>query len=165
MHAERLTHADIPLYIDIRRRMLADSPVAFLPSPSEDRNLDPEYLAQAMASGDPAIFGIREHDRLLASARVTRQPLAKRAHVALIMGVFVDPAARGRGMGECIINACVQHARTLGGVTQVQLSVSSGSPAAQRLYQRLGFVAWGTEREATRVDGCWYDEIHMVLRL
>ena len=167
MQADRLTVADIPLCIDVRRRMLADTPWAFLPSPAEDRLLDAKHLARVIATGEVVLFGIREgeNDRLLATARIAREPLAKRAHVAQIMGVFVDPAARGRGLGESIVAACIQHARAWPGVTQVRLSVSSGSPAAQRLYQRLGFVAWGIEHDAIRVDGRFYDETHMVLRL
>jgi hypothetical protein len=33
------------------------------------------------------------------------------------------------------------------------------------LYASLGFVAWGREPAALRIDGVDYDEIHMALRL
>jgi RimJ/RimL family protein N-acetyltransferase len=51
------------------------------------------------------------------------------------------------------------------GVSKVQLSVSSTAPAAQRVYESLGFVAWGRESDALRLNGNSADEIHMDLRL
>jgi len=34
-----------------------------------------------------------------------------------------------------------------------------------RLYERLGFEAWGRVPEATEHDGQLFDEIHMTIRL
>lgn len=53
----------------------------------------------------------------------------------------VDPAAQGRGVGEALVRACVARAREVG-CRAVVLSTKQFSEvtAAQRLYQRLGFV-------------------------
>lgn len=149
----------------IRRQMLDDSPWSFSSSPEGDRGLDAEHLRQTMASVDAAVMGVRGADGLVAAATTTREVRAKRRHVAWVMGVFVVPEMRGRGLGAAVVGACVEHARAWEGVTQVQLGVSASSPAARRLYERLGFVAWGIEREALRVGGVWHDEVHMALRL
>ena len=63
------------------------------------------------------------------------------------------------------MQAAVQHARSCAGVDYVDLAVSENAPEALRLYESLGFSAWGREPEATQVDGQRYDEIHMTLRL
>jgi len=63
------------------------------------------------------------------------------------------------------MGAAIETARSWPGVDYVGLSVSVRSQAALRLYQRLGFVVWGTEPDVARVGGTDYDEVHLALRL
>jgi ribosomal protein S18 acetylase RimI-like enzyme len=53
--------------------------------------------------------------------------------------LVVDPAARGRGVGEALVAWCVDRARA-GGATVLRLSTQDTMTAAGRLYRRLGFV-------------------------
>jgi GNAT superfamily N-acetyltransferase len=53
--------------------------------------------------------------------------------------LVVDPDARGRGVGEALVNWCVERARAAG-VRTLRLSTQTGMAAAGRLYLRLGFV-------------------------
>jgi ribosomal protein S18 acetylase RimI-like enzyme len=50
----------------------------------------------------------------------------------------VDPAARGRGVGEALTRACLERAAAIGGELVV-LHTTRWMAAAQRLYERLGF--------------------------
>jgi len=52
--------------------------------------------------------------------------------------LVVDPAARGRGVGELLVRACLERARAAGKRRMV-LSTERGMHAAHRLYERLGF--------------------------
>lgn len=52
----------------------------------------------------------------------------------------VARAGRGKGAGEALVRACIQRARAIEGVTRLVLSTQPGSPAAHRIYERLGFV-------------------------
>ncbi len=58
---------------------------------------------------------------------------------AVIRMLVVDPAARGRGIGEALVRACVQEA-SAAGCRRVRLSTQDDSRAAHRIYRRLGFV-------------------------
>lgn len=58
---------------------------------------------------------------------------------AWIEDVVVDEAARGRGVGEALSRAAVERARALGART-VDLTSRPKREAANRLYQRIGFV-------------------------
>lgn len=49
------------------------------------------------------------------------------------------PAARGRGVGETLVRACIERARTAGAARLV-LSTGVEMTAAHRLYERLGFA-------------------------
>jgi ribosomal protein S18 acetylase RimI-like enzyme len=51
----------------------------------------------------------------------------------------VDPAARGRGVGELLMRACLDRARAAGKHRMV-LSTDRRMAAAHRLYARLGFA-------------------------
>ena len=62
---------------------------------------------------------------------------------AWIEDVVVDEAGRGQGVGEALTNAMVERARELGCRT-VDLTSRPSREAANRLYQRAGFVARDT---------------------
>jgi RimJ/RimL family protein N-acetyltransferase len=47
-------------------------------------------------------------------------------------------------------------------VRQIVLGANAANPAAVKLYQSLGFEAFGLERGFMLIDGQLYDEIHMV---
>ena len=58
---------------------------------------------------------------------------------AVIRMLAVAPQARGRGIGEALVRACLDAARE-DGCTVVRLSSQEEMTAAHRLYERLGFV-------------------------
>ena len=68
---------------------------------------------------------------------VFRIPTAVRAWIE---DVVVDGAARGRGVGEALNQFALELARAKGAKT-VDLTSRPSREAANRLYQRLGFVA------------------------
>lgn len=57
---------------------------------------------------------------------------------AWIEDVVVDEAARGKGVGERLVNAAIDRAR-LANAKSVDLTSRPNREAANRLYQRLGF--------------------------
>lgn len=50
----------------------------------------------------------------------------------------VDPAAQGRGVGQALVEACIDRARAHG-ASAIVICVRDFSKPAQRLYARLGF--------------------------
>ena len=58
---------------------------------------------------------------------------------AWIEDVIVDEAARGKGVGRIINEAAIDHAFAHGAIT-VDLTSRPSREAANRLYQRIGFV-------------------------
>jgi len=59
---------------------------------------------------------------------------------AWIEDVVVDASARGHGVGEALNMTAIQHARQRGATT-IELTSRPSREAANRLYQRIGFVA------------------------
>jgi len=81
-------------------------------------------------------------DRILGSLTLAwfRIPTGVRAWIE---DVVVDEAARGHGVGELLNRSALDRARELGAKT-VDLTSRPSREAANRLYQRIGFVARDT---------------------
>ena len=101
--------------------------------------------------GRAAIFGAFLDGTLAGMAGFAPQESAKRAHKALLWGMYVRAAARNAGVGKRLVAAVLDHAR--GRVEMVQLTVVSENEAARRLYRAMGFVEYGYEKRALRQDG------------
>jgi ribosomal protein S18 acetylase RimI-like enzyme len=67
-------------------------------------------------------------------------------------------------LAQQLVEAVIAGARDAGAIL-LQLSVTVGNVAAQRLYRRMGFTVYGVERRAYLVDGRLYDSELMVLDL
>jgi ribosomal protein S18 acetylase RimI-like enzyme len=65
--------------------------------------------------------------------------------------LVVDPAARGRGVGELLVSDCLARARAAG-KTRMVLSTEPRMVAAHRLYARLGFARL-PERDWSPIPG------------
>ena len=65
--------------------------------------------------------------------------------------LVVDPAVRGRGVGELLVRSCLDRARAAGKRRMV-LSTDPRMTAAHRLYERLGFTRL-PERDWSPIPG------------
>ncbi len=164
MLVRTLTPADGAAFLALRREMLADSPWSFASSPEDDVAMSPGFMEVKLLEPGQAIVGAFEDEgtRLVASAGLFRDRHLKMAHRARVWGVYVTPGSRGRGVAAAVVERAVEVARSWPGVNSVGLSVSARAVGARRVYERLGFRAWGVEPAVVRIDGEECDEVHMV---
>jgi len=95
---------------------------------------------EAMLHSDTSILFIARHsdfDEIIGMATLVlyRVPTGLRGYIE---DVVVELHARGRGIGEALTRACLEHAKNAG-VPQVGLTSNPGRMAANHLYQRMGF--------------------------
>jgi len=98
-----------------------------------------DALEEIVASPATVMFVAREDDGpILGSLTLAlfRIPTGLRAWIE---DVVVDESARGKGVGSALNEAALDHARSVGART-VDLTSRPTREAANRLYQRLGFV-------------------------
>jgi ribosomal protein S18 acetylase RimI-like enzyme len=79
--------------------------------------------------------------------------------------MYVTPPHRRQGIGSRLLEAALRHAAAVPGVSWVHLSVSAAAPAAQRLYERVGFHVRGSEPEALHHEGRTVTEHHLARRV
>ena len=98
-----------------------------------------EELEEIVGSPATVLFVARDGDSpILGSLTLAlfRIPTGLRAWIE---DVVVDESARGKGVGAALNEAAIDHARSVGART-VDLTSRPSREAANRLYQRLGFV-------------------------
>lgn len=162
----RIAPDEAEQYVAMRREMLIDTPAAFSGTVDDDSMLDVEQVRKWCDHDVFGLFGAFDGSgTLLAAAGFHRDERSKSSHKSTIWGVYTTPLARRRGLGRRVMEVVLEHAAGLEGLRVVQLSVSESTPGAERLYASLGFEVWGTEPDATVVDGELLAERHMWRRV
>ena len=156
--------AESDAFIRLRREALEVEPLAFSSSPADDHAQSVEMVRQYLAHPTQAIFGAFEPD-LVGVAGIVQEACQKSRHKARLWGVYVTSSRRREGLGHALVQAVIDFARSLEGVSRIQLAVTDPSRSARALYERLGFVTWGTEPAAVHVGGATVAEHHMTLVL
>jgi L-phenylalanine/L-methionine N-acetyltransferase len=87
----------------------------------------------------------------------------RRRHV-MSLGVSVEPAAQGQGVGTALMTSLCDYADRWAGVLRIELTVYTDNAVAIRLYRNFGFELEGTCRSYALRDGLFVD-VHAMARL
>ena len=99
-------------------------------------------LAAIIANDSCDVLVAKDGDSIVGSLTLVVFPIPTGIR-AWIEDVVVDESSRGKGVGEALNTFALQRARERGAKT-VDLTSRPSREAANRLYQRLGFVARDT---------------------
>ncbi|MGU3780568.1 N-acetyltransferase family protein [Burkholderia metallica] len=161
-----LDAADAARFQTVRLRAVDTAPTSFLPTLEEESQVPvDEFATRITPNHERAVFGAFDGDTLVGITGVRRDARVKIALKATIWGVFVDPAYRGRGIAQTLLESATVHAAQAWGCKQLMLCVNEVNATAERLYASQGFVRFGTEPRSMFVNGRFYDEHHMVKTL
>jgi GNAT superfamily N-acetyltransferase len=131
----RLGPDDWATFREIRLAALADAPSAFGSTLAHERTLGESDWRGKLAGR--AQFIARDPRGVLGTAGGYRDG----DFIALI-SMWVEPRARGRGVGGALVARVVSHAREQG-CRSIKLRVTEGNAPAERLYARFGFARTG----------------------
>jgi RimJ/RimL family protein N-acetyltransferase len=160
MHETRLlSGTDAKAFQTLRLGALERHPAAFAAAPEEEAGRSAEEVALRLEEG--AVFGAFVDGRLVGSAGFARPERAKKRHKGLLWGVYVEAAMRGQGLGRCLVEDVIGHARDR--VDQLHATVSTCNLAARELYRRLGFQIYGLEPRGLKVGDHYFDQELLVL--
>jgi RimJ/RimL family protein N-acetyltransferase len=160
-----LTRNDAEAFRALRLKAIQDSPAALWPTYEEEARATREAVIERIRTTDHQIaFGAFNDLELIGVTGLRREALAQVAHRAMLWGVFLDVAWRGRGISRRLLETAIAHARETH-VLQIHLCVHTENPRAEGLYRSVGFEENGLEARAIRVGNRFYDERRMMLRL
>ena len=171
MLIRRLVAADAQVYWQTRNRGLAEFPDAFTTTHAEGVATPPEKLALRVgdagdSGSDHFVLGAFDEDGTLAAqVGFEREARSKSRHKGTLIGMYVVPEFRGRGLGKQLVAALIAEARARAGMEQINLTVTHRNAEARALYLKAGFVSFGVEKNALKVDGRYYDKEYMTLTL
>lgn len=126
---------------ELRLRALREDPGAFAETYEEATARPLEDWASWAADDSRVIVVAIDGDRWvgMVACRLLE------AGSSWLTALWVDPTARGRGLGLRLIEAVADWAREQGAAA-VELSVTTNNPAAAAFYTRAGFAATGRRR-------------------
>jgi GNAT superfamily N-acetyltransferase len=153
-----LTDDDWAAWRDLRTEMLRDAPEGFHADLSEVAGWGEAEWRRSMPSLPNARFGLFARGSIAGSACFFREKAVKLAHKGWMTAVYVAPALRGRGWGRKLTRAVIEHARQ-----HVDVLLTGASPAGAPVYKAEGFVTYGIERDASRVNGQSIDDELMAI--
>ncbi|GIF99479.1 hypothetical protein Cci01nite_45730 [Catellatospora citrea] len=132
-----LTSDDWPIWRELRLAALADAPAAFgsrLADWQGEGDRSERWRARLEIPGSYNLVAVLDGRPVGMASGV---PTDDRGVVELI-SMWVDPAARGRGVGDSLLAAVERWAGQVG-ADVLKLAVADGNEAAAALYRRNGF--------------------------
>jgi ribosomal protein S18 acetylase RimI-like enzyme len=168
MHIRTLQAEDARAWWDLRREALQNDPRAFGKTVEEHESTSIHQTAEQLREKPESNFtlGAFDEDRLVGIITFLREAPLKRRHKGHVVGVYVSPSHRRRGLGEALMTELIGKVRRDHPTLEIlELSVAAHNGDAGRLYRRFGFTSFGIEQGALKVDGEYIDEEHMWVRL
>lgn len=137
---DRLNPTEIERSRSIRLRTLEEAPDSFGSTFEVEAAFTEEDWRKRLNRSDAVTFVASEdgHDIGTAVGIASLEYPGE----AWLVGMWVDPDARGRRVGEALGQAVLDWARSEG-CKAVRLMVVDHNSAAQRLYERMGFLPTG----------------------
>lgn len=167
MEFRQLVAEDASAYWELRLEALQKSPEAFGTSYEEaiQRDNPIERVKDNFKVKGNYTFGAFEQHTLIGVVTLLQESSLKMRHRANIFAMYISPTARGKGIGKALMEMAIEQAKESQEIEKINLSVVSSNKAAKNLYLQLGFIVFGTEEKALKVEDTYYEEQHMSLIL
>lgn len=164
MQLIRLTPAHAQAYRTLMLEAYGCHPDAFTSSVEERAALPLSWWERRLQVGDAAdemVWGATVKGQLAGVAGLAFERREKTRHKCTLFGMYVAQAHRSRGCARALVDWLLQQAAARPGVRLVQLTVTEGNAAAQRLYGDCGFQTFGVEPDAVAVGDRYVAKVHM----
>lgn len=168
MQIRRLAASDAMAYRELRLRAFREHPEAFT-SDFETESQKPLAAAQQRLSGAPdakfwGAFSGGPDGALIGTVGLDRETRIRNHHKATVVGMYVPSEHARQGVAQALLTALIAEARA-SGIELLVLTFTSVNQHVGKLYRRAGFVPFGIEPGAIKVDNHAFDKTHMYLQL
>ncbi len=108
------------------------------------------------------MFIIKENNKIIANGSLQVNPRERIKHKATIAMSVAKPQW-GKGLGSLLMEALIAYAKSTNFIETIYLEVVSENTRAIKLYEKYGFISYGTNRRAFKVNDTYYDWLLMRL--
>ncbi|KAH6870112.1 acyl-CoA N-acyltransferase [Alternaria rosae] len=134
--------------------------IIWLPHPPQTSSMSDEErekeFAQRRRNGEVVD---EEYGTAVGEIHMDMLPAHKQHHRNTEIGLDILPPYQGRGYGSEAIRWALDYAFRRAGLHRVKVRGFSWNEGALRLYEKLGFVFEGRERESVWHEGKWWDVV------
>lgn len=153
------TEADWLAFQALRLSALQKHPAAFGSSYEEESIIPIDSFKEGYKKC--AIFGAFTASSLVGCAGFFMQLPIKMQHRGVLFSMYVEPSYRNKGIANLLVKTVIEHAKK--SVLQLHTNVVTSNQSALNLYEKNGFVIYGTEPHSLKINNYFYDEHLMVL--
>ncbi|RED66278.1 GNAT family N-acetyltransferase [Cohnella lupini] len=155
---------DAQAYQELRLGSLTVNPEAFGSTYEREANFSMETVIERVKpTNDKFVIGAFDASgSLVGIVTFMRDNGLKTVHKGNVYGMYVAPEQRGKGIGKSLMLELLKKAKEIAGLEQINLTVVSDNDSAKKLYESVGFEAYGVERNAMKFEGRYFDEDFMV---
>lgn len=169
MLIRKLVPEDAEQIRPLRLRGLAEHPEAFGSSVEEEKERPVKFFIERMKSEEAIgnfMFGaFDEDDQLIGMVGFHRQDHIKQQHKGFIWGMYVPKEHQGKGIGRRLLETTINEVKGRPHLEELILQVASVNEGARKIYESLGFEKYAVEPRSLKVNGKYYDEDYMLLKL
>lgn len=141
LQLRRLSVDDWQTFAALRLAALAEAPDAFGSTLADWRDASEQRWRHRVASAPLNLVASLDGSDVGMLSGIQEAP-----GTVEVISVWVSPLARGQGVGDALLEALLEWAAD-GGAHRAMLTVTEHNVAAQRLYERVGFVATGEVKQ------------------
>lgn len=162
MIVRRLDELDAQAWQSLRLRSLQQAPDAFLSSYEAEKDKPIKTVVDLLRSSNTV--GAFSGEELIGQMTARAETNPRMAHRVWITAVFVDPAHRGTGAAQRMLDQVIETS-TADGRLQLELHVAEANLRAVSFYKRNGFMQLGVVPRAVRGRNGFEDDLYLVRRL
>jgi RimJ/RimL family protein N-acetyltransferase len=157
----RLTRDDAEAFRALRLEGFSLDPECFRYAPEDEAHLPLDHFARRLDAD--FVLGLFDAETLVGVGGLMAFAGVKVAHKALLYGMYLRAAFRGRGGADLLMAELLAHADAHYEI--VTLTVMAANARARRFYERWGFALYGVEPGSVKdADGVLRDEALMARR-
>jgi ribosomal protein S18 acetylase RimI-like enzyme len=161
-----LEEPDFTTFVEIRKEAFRNEPEAFgsdYTSYNATPLLDKEHFFEKVINYPFSyVIGAFLENELVGIAGFTCHSAVKRRHKGVLWGMYVRPNHRHKGVARRLADIIMRSAKEDARCEQVLITVSPPGSLAHRFYEALGFILYGVEYRALKLEDEYVDEVLMM---
>ncbi len=112
---------------------------------------------------DNFVIGAFHNNSIIGISGFNRYEGEKTKHRGRIIQVYVNPEYQGQNIGTDIIKSTLAEAFKLTEIEQIEINVLATNKKAEKVYEKIGFEAYGLQKNYLKIGSTYYDHKMMMI--